>query len=759
MKMVTTPFSEVSGGDGGIGTVFFKDIPVIPTHSIYKTQRHKHNESSMNHLIKKFGKQKRWVNYRLQKSGDRQTKIPYTVKGKKASSTNVADWTDFATASAVSKQVGIVFHDQLLLGIDIDHCLTGKKITHELAETIASLIIEADTYTEISPSGEGLHLFLSLKESLALSSNKKAPFEAYTSGRYFTFTGKVYGESKPVRTVTKKDALVLLSIIGYPWGDVSSTTESFVSSGKESTSILTDEEIVSKLRLSKKSEVSALYGGDTTGYKGDASTADMALVSYLAFWTRKDFKQIERIWLASPLGQREKTQKREDYRRRTINAAIKNCKNIYETPKTKIESANPTLKLLYTTTQKGELRVPMNVENIARVLTHEFPNTLRYDAFKNTYEIASTDSQWRIIEDADSIRLQTLISIKFTEHFSLVTKAMVMDAMIKIAKDNTIDSAKDYVESLKWDSTPRLDAWLHHTYGTPLDVYHKAVASNWLKGMVNRIINPGCKFDHVLVLEGEQGSKKSTSLAVLGKDWHVETTMSTDTKDFFMQFQGKAIIEFSEGETLNRTEVKRMKAIITTQRDKFRPPYERTSQDFPRRCVFAMTTNQEEYLKDETGNRRWLPVKVLLPEANVEWLEENREQLFAEAYHRLVLLKENTYDFPKEETLIQQALRKVKDPNDYKIREWYYKFVKEEDQFTNGITIDRVFKEAINGNMPGRSMMKHEQMNIGNVLMDMGLKKRDVVRNGIRGNYWFNETGELMQAEELTLTEKALKDW
>ena len=197
--------------------------------------------------------------------------------------------------------------------------------------------------------------------------------------------------------------------------------------------------------------------------------------------------------------------------------------------------------------------------------------------------------------------------------------------------------------------------------------------------MVKRIVFPGCKFDYVLVLEGEQGIKKSMSLAVLGGNWHSETTMSTDNKDFFMQFAGKAIIEFSEGETLSRTEVKRMKAIITVQSDRYRVPFDRMTQDFPRRCVFAMTTNQSEYLKDETGNRRWLPVAVVAEEANIEWLQANRDQLFAEAYSR-VLAGEKIYEFPKEETERQQAARMIHDPNADLVAEWYYNELRIEER-------------------------------------------------------------------------------
>ncbi len=313
---------------------------------------------------------------------------------------------------------------------------------------------------------------------------------------------------------------------------------------------------------------------------------------------------------------------------------------------------------------------------------------------------------------------------------------MTYDAIIKVSKEHVYDSARDFITSVKWDETPRLASWLTTVYGAPNDKYHQAAGSNWLKGLVKRICEPGCKFDYVLVLEGEQGVRKSTSLAVLGGDWYVETTMSTDTKDFFMQFQGKAIIEFSEGETLNRTEVKRMKAIITTQFDKYRPPYGRISQDFPRRCVFAMTTNQDQYLKDETGNRRWLPVRVELPTANVEWLKDNREQLFAEAYHRLFTLNETVYEFPEEETRQAQNMRRISDPNTELIADWYCNKLNPE-QREAGITIDMVYKDALNGGFTSKAKTKWEEMSIANVLKnELNLIKRFSMRNGLRASFW-----------------------
>lgn len=728
----------------------------------------------MNPLVKKYGKEKRWVNFKIQTRKGKTTKVPYSpITGKMASSTDPATWSTYEEAKKVSPNVGITFTpDKKLLGIDIDHCLQKgtNKITHEQKETIAELILEADTYTEISPSGEGLHLYFTLKDALKLVSNKQAPYELYTEGRYFTFTENAYGEERPVRSISSATALKLLSIIGYPFNTASkreNISKSKVGGGTtdvaSSTSVFSNEEVISRMFLSKGgNKIKELYNGNITEYENDASRADMAFLSHLAFWTRKDFEQMKSLWLKSPLGAREKTQERADYVNRSINAAIFNCKQVYETPKLKMEAQHPGMDFLYKVHAKGEIEYLQNTENICRILRdhQEFAGRLRYDIFKNTFEILDAEEgKWRTIEDNDAVVLQTRISILFSDWFGKVGKEMVYDAMVKVAKENSIDSARDYLESLTWDKEQRLDFWLSKTFGVPEDEYHKAVGSNWLKGAVKRILFPGCKFDYVLVLEGPQGSKKSTSLGILGGDWHVESAMSTESKDFFMSFQGKAFIEFSEGETLSRTEVKRMKAIITMQSDKYRPPYERTSQDFPRRCVFAMTTNQDEYLKDETGNRRWLPVKLVFEEADIKWLEENRDQLFAEAYHRIMNLKETIYEFPKEETLRQQQLRRISDPNETIIREWYMQKVDDEDQ-KRGISIHRAYREALHNNMPGvRPMNKFEEMSIATVLRDhLHLIRKQRVVNGIRMWLWCRE-GEALREENEDSMMKSYRDF
>lgn len=689
-------------------------------------------------------KQKRWVVWNLEEVNGRTTKVPYSIRGGRASSTDPKTWATYEQAKKASEffsGIGIIFTpDEKLLGIDIDHVLDNKKIVGEFSGAIRELLSVADTYTEISPSGTGLHLYLSLTDRLTLGSNRHSPYEAYTSGRFFTFTEESFGskKSKPIREVTPQEAEALLALIGYPWKKeepLAMTAGELLTAPR-----FEDDELVERMMKSKNGDsIRALWDGDASAYKDDLSRADAALLNHLAFWSGKNEEQMERLWLASPLGSREKTQKRADYRTRSIKAAVASTKQVYERP------ADPLagLELLMTTTAKGDKVITQNTENICRILRGhaDFAATLRHDVFANMFEIKEGEV-WRAFEDVDALHIQSKIAILFP-FFQKVSKDMVYDAILKVLNENAYDSAIEYVTSMEWDGTPRLDQWLTHTYGTPDDVYHRAVASNWFKGLVKRIVEPGCKFDYVLVLEGAQGVKKSTSLHILGelpngRSMHVETTMSTDSKDFFMQFAGKAIVEFSEGETLSRTEVKKMKAIITMQSDKYRPPYSRVSQDFPRRCVFAMTTNQDEYLKDETGNRRWLPIRVILPKANVEWLAENKEQLYAEAHHRVTTLKETLYEFPEEETLAQQEARRVSDPNEERIAEWYYSQFVSDNMREEGITIQQAYYGALGG--IGQTMRKHEEMAIADVLARvLRLTKRRKMVNGIQSMRWFND--------------------
>lgn len=699
----------------------------------------------MNPLIKRFGLEKRFVNWRLLQVKGRVTKVPYQTNGKKASSTVSSTWSLYEDAKKYSPNVGIVLHDKKLICIDLDHVLVDGKLNHADKEIIADLILEADSYVEISQSGSGLHIFFEVTEPFILNGNRKGIYEIYDTGRYIALTENCYGEPKEVRRMIPSQVTELLKIISYPWKKESK--EKTVKNNDRIPIALSDEKLLRKMFESKNgNEIEAVYNGHDELFDGNTSSADMALCSHLAFWTGKNPEQMERLWLNSPLGNRVKTQERKDYRNMTIKTAIDNCTEAYSVPAAIMKSKNliDSLDLLYKVNREKERVYLMNTENVCRIIERhpDFKNRFRYDEFRTLMEIRplKTDA-WRPLQDADLINIQTAISIAMPP-FAMVNKNMVYDAIIKVSCDNMYNSAQAYLTSVVWDKKPRLNKWLCSAFGVKDTEYHVAVGSNWLKGLVKRIMEPGCKFDYVLVLEGPQGCKKSSSLTALGgglTGWHLETIASTDNKDFFMQFMGKAIIEFAEGETFSRTEVRRMKGIISMLSDKYRVPWGKVSQDFPRHCVFAMSTNETEYLKDDTGNRRWLPVRVVLPEADVQWIIDNRDQLMAEAYYRVFIKKETIYDFPKDETLAEQGARQMEDPNTDATVDWYHSLSPANKD--NGVTAMQAYRDVWCGGYINKPIAKYQEIIIGNIFRSkLGLTKRRVMIEAVQANRWFDDS-------------------
>lgn len=192
------------------------------------------------------------------------------------------------------------------------------------------------------------------------------------------------------------------------------------------------------------------------------------------------------------------------------------------------------------------------------------------------------------------------------------------------------DALAGYLERLSWDKTERTETWLIRHAGAPDTPFVRAASRCWLISAVARALHPGCKVDHVLILEGGQGLKKSTLLASLaGESFFTDHIPDVDSKDTAMILGRSWIIELAELESMRKSEVTQLKSFITRRSDIFRPPYGRAVIEVPRRCVFAASTNEESYLRDPTGNRRFWPVRVSLDDA--AGLAEVRDQLWAEA--------------------------------------------------------------------------------------------------------------------------------
>lgn len=276
-----------------------------------------------------------------------------------------------------------------------------------------------------------------------------------------------------------------------------------------------------------------------------------------------------------------------------------------------------------------KMQVIPNLANHVAVLREHprFAGRFWYDAFHQDIRTMWDGDQPRPWVDSDRLRLAAALQaehglVKFTDD-------LVEKAVIAIAQGDVRDELVEWLRSLKWDGTTRLDGWLSQVVGAPSDAYHQAVGRNFLLSMVARALHPGCKADCMPVFEGAQGSNKSTMLSVIGGPYFAELTESLDTKDFFIVLQSKWLVEVAELDAFRRSDVTRIKQLLTSQKDRCRLPYTRRAVDMPRRVIFAGSTNETAYLRDSTGARRFWPVQVAA--IDLAWLRENREQLFAEA--------------------------------------------------------------------------------------------------------------------------------
>lgn len=224
----------------------------------------------------------------------------------------------------------------------------------------------------------------------------------------------------------------------------------------------------------------------------------------------------------------------------------------------------------------------------------------------------------------------------FATKYRIKGKGIIDDALQEVTQENKFHPVRDYLQGIQWDGECRVDELFIKYLGAEDMPYVRAATRKWLCGAVARVMRPGIKFDTAIVLYGSQGLGKSLILEKLGKGWFNNSLVDIKTKDTMEQIQGSWVIELGELAPTFKNENEIVKAFISRASDRFRSPYGRRTEEYPRQCVFAGSTNNLMFLKDRTGNRRFWPIagdKDRKTANSWDIMDEEIDQIWAEAFY------------------------------------------------------------------------------------------------------------------------------
>jgi hypothetical protein len=362
------------------------------------------------------------------------------------------------------------------------------------------------------------------------------------------------------------------------------------------------------------------------------------------------------------------------------------------------------------------------IANAAAILSAhpQIKDRIWFDDFRGKVmqTIGGVDKPWTDAED-----LQVCIWLQQALKIPKLGLQTALHAIHAVAFQRRRNPLTQWLESLKWDGTARLQHWIHDYLGAPLDDYSQAIGRNWLISMVARAFRPGCKVDHMPVLEGKMGRGKTHSLEILGGAWYKAAPQAFGSKEFFEVIQGAWLIEIPDMVGFGRREHSQIISAITTRYDSYRASYGRHASDHARTCVFAATSEDDEYLQDSRGIRRYWPLRCTHMEPAA--LSDAREQLFAEA---VASFNQGAtwHEMPEEHTRREQQQRVQIDPWHERIEA----FVAMRSEVT--VTDVAVMGLKMRLSDVGRA----EQMRISNCLKGLGLAcKVERIDSGVRRIY------------------------
>ncbi len=375
-----------------------------------------------------------------------------------------------------------------------------------------------------------------------------------------------------------------------------------------------------------------------------------------------------------------------------------------------------------------------NLANVVTVLQKDpqwTADRLWYDEFLGRVQLANSPTrEWR---DDDDTRLtvycQTVIGL------TTLPETEASRAVRLVARQRTRHCIRDYLDGLTWDGVERIahafeDFWgANPSMEQPPD-YLRSVSANFFLSLIARVRRPGCKADHMPVFEGQQGIGKERALTALGGPWYMVSQYPVGNIDFLRSLPGKWIVEIGELDSFSRAEKERVKIVISSAEDRYRTPNARHAHDEKRQCIFAGTTNKDDWGNDDTGLRRFWPVRC--GEINVDGLAAQRDQLFAEA--DALFASGATWWQTPASTLQVQADRQVDDVWTAVVLEWV--------RLREDVAIADILRDALK--IRDADMTRLHQLRIGNILTLAGWRKRVARRDGKLGKRWFSPDSDTL---------------
>lgn len=570
------------------------------------------------HIPPELRQTPQWVLWRGVKApGGKLQKRPYTVHLLPASSTNPQTWSPFLDAwhalpvaletweledpvTYGGGGIGFVLTGSPYGGLDLDKC--RDQVTGQIAPWAEQLLRRLETYSEISPSGTGLRAFF---QGAVQHGRNCQPVELYSEGRFLTVTGESLAWT-PQHVNTPSHAIAHLEACLEPlsraltrYGSLAS--DLFCGAWQQARS--TQGQPYPSQSQADLAWCALLV---QCGAHADACDAAMRLSGlYRPKWDAQHGAQT--------------------YGQMTIEKALHQSTFV---PGLQAAPAQGTPAVAFGLRTARTGTPYYDVGNVKHILQDHpyWEGKLWWDSVRQR---ACFDQETLI---DDTFIVHTAAWLGDTFGMSIAQLGILRAAVLAVAQEHPRDVLAEAVHALPaWDGIPRLETWLHTVAATAQTPYSAFVGRIWCVAMIARAMDPGCMQRYVPILEGEEERGKSSLIRLMATPaWYLPFFPSLESKEAHMQLQGAWLAEIMEMEAVSRAAEARTKAFLTLQEDVYIPKYGNFPVRVPRRTVFIGTTNEtDHYLKGQTGNTRYLPIRV--GQIDLAVAQAEREQYLAEA--------------------------------------------------------------------------------------------------------------------------------